>query len=348
MSGLPCGAPLPDVTLQLGPMFITISAVWGMLGLLTVQLYIYHLAFPSDRIYTKLLVFGIYLLELTQVILVTYDGSFVFAVQWGDFSRLGQLRLFWFSMPAMTGLVSFPVQLFYAWRLYNLSKNYWVTAIVVLTSVLQGGFTIWDTIAAHASPDLRTVVYTINYITVSLRFAATAACDILITVFTTYYLYRAKQRSSTRRTTITLDRLIKFTAETGLLTAAFAIVEVIIFAASKHTLLYTILLGIVPKMYSNCLLAVLNSRLQVSDGRITTSMGVNVITTVSLDNTHESGAIRAPSTGRSGITISISQVTDAQTTSLPDGSIEMQKLPNWTDGQTEEASVSDKVNGQAF
>ncbi|TCD70841.1 hypothetical protein EIP91_001532 [Steccherinum ochraceum] len=270
-----------NLTLQLGPMLLTWVLNWGLFGMLTVQLYIYHLAFRTDRVHIKTLVFGIYILELVQLVLVTRDGFAIFAAQWGEFEHLGDIRLLWFSMPIMTGLVSCPVQLFYAWRLYGLSKNLFVTGTVVLAAILQFAFAIWDGIEVHAAGNLQAGTsegrpkYTASahcrsrsHKIIHRHIAATVLCDLLITVFMTFYLWRAKTQITISRTNDLLSRLIRYTVETGLITSTFAVLEAIFFATSRNTLLYALCLGVVPKLYSNSLLAVLNSRLRFSNGQI--------------------------------------------------------------------------------
>ncbi|PFH49143.1 hypothetical protein AMATHDRAFT_148338, partial [Amanita thiersii Skay4041] len=46
---------------------------WGLFCALTVQVYIYYLAFPEDRKLNKWIVYIIYRLEIGHVICATYD-----------------------------------------------------------------------------------------------------------------------------------------------------------------------------------------------------------------------------------------------------------------------------------
>ncbi|KAK7028002.1 hypothetical protein VNI00_015089 [Paramarasmius palmivorus] len=53
---------------------------WGLYGVLTVQIYLYWIAFQTDRRIHQTLVYGLYILETAQTISLTYDGfqQFVF------------------------------------------------------------------------------------------------------------------------------------------------------------------------------------------------------------------------------------------------------------------------------
>lgn len=53
----PAGYPIQQVS---GPLIIACLLHWGLFGTLSVQLYLYYLAFPKDRTSTKCLVYGIY------------------------------------------------------------------------------------------------------------------------------------------------------------------------------------------------------------------------------------------------------------------------------------------------
>ncbi|PFH46600.1 hypothetical protein AMATHDRAFT_98023, partial [Amanita thiersii Skay4041] len=44
---------------------------WGLFGALTVQVYIYYLAFPEDRNWIKWTIYIVYGLEVTHVICAT-------------------------------------------------------------------------------------------------------------------------------------------------------------------------------------------------------------------------------------------------------------------------------------
>ncbi|TCD70842.1 hypothetical protein EIP91_001533 [Steccherinum ochraceum] len=299
--------PIPNLALQLGPMLLTWVLNWGLFGMLTVQLYIYQLAFRTDRVPTRVLVFGIYILELVQLILVSRDGFSVFAAQWGDFEHVGDMRLIWFSMPIMTGL-----------------------------AILQFAFAIWDGIEVHAAGNLQAITHTRSFTIAFSWLASSVLCDMLITAFMTFYLWRAKTQIPISKTNALLSRLIRYTVETGLITSTFTLLEAIFFAASRNTLLYVLYLGVVPKLYSNSLLAVLNSRLRFSNGQIGAA-DVSSIHFLSTNGNSSNGGINLDTFGTStnihnGIaqTINIAKISDVQwdDTPPPGDAIERSKLSN--------------------
>ena len=85
-------------------------------------------------------------------------------------------------------------------------------------------------------------------------FVSSAACDLLIAISTFYFLKRKKTYFKPTETTIT--RVIRVTVETGLICAACAILELVMFLAFANDTFYMPLCLSLSKLYSNSLLAV--------------------------------------------------------------------------------------------
>ena len=64
----------------------------------------YYMSFPNDRISAKTLVFGLYLIETVQTILVTHDMFHAYAIGWGDLAQLESAQLEWLSVPIFSGI----------------------------------------------------------------------------------------------------------------------------------------------------------------------------------------------------------------------------------------------------
>ncbi|TCD61562.1 hypothetical protein EIP91_008253 [Steccherinum ochraceum] len=255
---------LPNFALLLGPMLISQFMNWGLFGVLTVQLYIYYLAFPGDPRHRKLTVAMLYALETVQLILTTHDAFITYAAQWGDLAHVDGIKTLWIGIPIMTGLIGCVVQLFYARRVLLISRgNFWITGAVVITAITQAGLSIWAGVVAREIGQLTILPWSHNFNVFVVWLGTTAFCDLIITLSISYYLYKARRSLASRRTSIIVTRLIKLTIETGFVTAASAIVEAILFVVSRNTLMYSIFMGITCKLYSNCLLAILNARISM-------------------------------------------------------------------------------------
>jgi len=253
---------LPDITLITGPVVLGYLFNLGLFGALTVQCYMYYLAFPNDSRSMKCVVTVTYLLQVVQVVLTTIDAFRQYAAGWGDFLQLTKFGLLWFSVPILDGIVSAFVQTFYAWRIFAFSRNVYVSCVVVTMALFQLVFAIYS--GALLRSDNLNRMYQVATIT---WLSGTVVCDVTIAVSMIFLLQRARRRSGIERTTILLTRLITLTFETGAVCATFAIVNLVLFIRFQHTLLQFLPSLTLAKPYSNMLLAVFNSRIDIIGGR---------------------------------------------------------------------------------
>ena len=65
---------------------------------------LYYLAFPNDQMYMKCLVYGVYILEFIQSILITEDGFRIFVSSFGDVEAIDQVNTAWLSVPILTAI----------------------------------------------------------------------------------------------------------------------------------------------------------------------------------------------------------------------------------------------------
>ncbi len=62
---------------------------------------LYYLAFPKDRRLIKCIVYGIYIIEFVQTILVTHDAFAIFGYGFGDLEALTDVHFNWLVVPIM-------------------------------------------------------------------------------------------------------------------------------------------------------------------------------------------------------------------------------------------------------
>ncbi len=108
---------------------------WGLFGTLSVQLCtllqvilqqivyntfsldLYYLAFPNDRRLLKYLVYGIYVIEFVQTMIVAHDKFAVFGYGFGDIEALTRMNHSWLTVPVMSAVgarsVCYPLSVTY-------------------------------------------------------------------------------------------------------------------------------------------------------------------------------------------------------------------------------------------
>ncbi|TCD64910.1 hypothetical protein EIP91_003446 [Steccherinum ochraceum] len=253
----------------LGPALLAHLFNYGLLGILTVQVYLYYIAFPNDRYKYKITVGVVFVFELAQVSVATYDAFRMFASGWGNFVQADEIGLYWMSGPLMIETLGAFCQCFYTQRIYALGRNYSIVTPICFLSVLQFAFGVYAAVEVHNSPELSSGESGTVRIA-GLMWSCTAiACNTLITCSMFYHLWKAKRASPVKRssTSSTLSRMMLYTVETGFIAVATSIMALVCYAASQSTSLWFLWMMVIGKLYSNCLVAVLNARVRIEGGR---------------------------------------------------------------------------------
>jgi len=257
--------PIPSTIVQLtGPIFLGDIFNWGLFGALSVQCYIYYLAFPKDRSLPKWIVGIVYIIELIQTILSTRDGFLYFGYGWGNMNILNEVGIIWFSIPVMTGIVSCIVQLFFAWRIWVISRSMYIPIIISVFSVVQAAAGIWAGIHAKII-GIWSEVQKRNGPPTIVWLGGTAICDVLITITMFYCL--STSRNGFRATNAILVKFIRLTIETGLVTSTLAVLDLVMFLAVQDANYHLAPATMLSKLYSNSLMVLLNARIRILNGR---------------------------------------------------------------------------------
>ncbi|KAK0495046.1 hypothetical protein EDD18DRAFT_1355050 [Armillaria luteobubalina] len=90
MVPIPAGYPIEQLS---GPLVVGFLLHWGLFGTLSIQLYLYYLAFLEDRKSIKCLVYGVYIIEFVQTMLLTQDTFISFRYGFSDLEALTNVHL---------------------------------------------------------------------------------------------------------------------------------------------------------------------------------------------------------------------------------------------------------------
>ncbi|KAI0077533.1 hypothetical protein K474DRAFT_1707280 [Panus rudis PR-1116 ss-1] len=259
--------PIPPIIAQLtGPLFLGHLFNWGLFGALTVQTYVYYLAFPNDRVVPKTLVAFVYVLEVLQTVLATKDAFRNFGTGWGNMVDLDAVGLLWFSVPFLGSIISSTAQLFYAWRIWILSKKIWISVLIVALSLTQLVAGLYTGVIAHIIGEFSEGEFErLSVRNTIVWLGGTALCDVILAGSMIYFLNRAN--TGFRQTATLITKFIRVTVETGLVCATFAILDLSLFLAFQSNNYHLAPSIALSKLYSNSLLVVLNVRVQIVGGR---------------------------------------------------------------------------------
>ncbi|GAC95650.1 hypothetical protein PHSY_003226 [Pseudozyma hubeiensis SY62] len=234
--------------------------VW-LYGFSIVQAYIYYVNFKNDKPFMR---YFVLFLMLADTINAVFDQVFMYQYLVSNFGNLNYAarsnRAF-AADPVLTGIIAFSTQMFFAWRVYKLMHSKVMPALIAtgaLVSLLSAiGTTVGVEIVLFFQEFQKFQVVVILW----LGFAALT--DVLITGSLVFTLN--KSRTGFAATDDVITKLIKSTLQTGALTTAFAVIDLILFVASTTTLHLVFNLPLA-KLYVNSLLSTLNARVIIGQG----------------------------------------------------------------------------------
>ncbi|KAG2135451.1 hypothetical protein DEU56DRAFT_807089 [Suillus clintonianus] len=253
-----------DARVVIGPVQVCGLLSAALFGSLACQTYLYFARFANDHIALKATVSAVILIQLGHFVCVISTLWTMTVSTYGDPYQLSVLPLALDLAVPLSGLTVFVVQSFYAFRLWRLTKNVFLPIFCQMLSVLAQISTFVVTAKAISMTNVVTFgEQQLGLIEVS--FIARAACDLITTVGIAWGL--KKQRvSDIRGTSTMIDRLIKWTIETGLITSVMAFTLATWFLVLKQQNFMWIGVWLLwPDVVGNTLLASLNRRWLLRD-----------------------------------------------------------------------------------
>ncbi|KAJ7362892.1 hypothetical protein DFH08DRAFT_1025360 [Mycena albidolilacea] len=263
---------------QMGP--FTIPALvgtlvnWALFGALLVQVYLYTLAFPKDKLSYKMVVGFIFILEILQTVGDTRDAVRVFGSGWGNPQELELVGWAWFTAPILGSTIACVGQIFFAWRISIFGNSWYIPGVIAVVSLFQLAAGIWTGVMICRSHSfLQLQFHTLK--TPVAWLAAMALADLIIVAATVFYLMKHRNPDYSHTTRAAVSRILKInasasgtqvTVETGIPCSVFAIVNLYLFVAYSANN-YNLGIGIfMTKVYSNSIMVIMNSRAHISHG----------------------------------------------------------------------------------
>ncbi|KAI0787227.1 hypothetical protein BC629DRAFT_498007 [Irpex lacteus] len=155
----------------------------------------------------------------------------------------------------MTAIIAAMVQMFFAWRVKVLTGKWIIFAAIATCSFCQLCGGIGVAVAIHFIPAFADFLKFKAAVIIWLAFSA--AADVLIAVSLVWYL--RQHRTGFSGSDDAIDRIIRLTVQTGLITAVCATVDLIVFLVDD-TNVHTAFNLPLAKLYTNTLLSSLNTR----------------------------------------------------------------------------------------
>ncbi|KAJ7452641.1 hypothetical protein FB451DRAFT_695080 [Mycena latifolia] len=226
-------------------------------GILTVQAYLYYESFPGDHWHLKSLVAVLWCLDLTHLVLICQTVYHYLIDNWGNDLALLESTIELDLHLVLVGAATILCQGFFLHRVWKFSKGNWllvgVLALMCLTTV---GLDVDMSIALSKNKSITTI--NSGEGEVIAMFSIGAAVDLFIAILLCWYLQQG--RSPFERTNFMLARVIQYTVATGLATSLLAIGCIAAYLIKPNSFIFIGMHFSLGRMYTNALLATLNSR----------------------------------------------------------------------------------------
>ncbi|KAJ4469530.1 hypothetical protein J3R30DRAFT_1564226 [Lentinula aciculospora] len=283
-------APIFHVELTFGPMLIGVYFNMILFGVLLNQMHFYFQTYKSDALWIKCLVAYLFVVETTNTVFDMVIMYQPLITEYGTQKAVANFPTLFMTEPIVVVLVSMPIQCFFAWRIRKITKSYIIPGLIVVLALTSatGGFITGVKVAILKlfikKPEL--------HWSALLWFLPSCLADIIITVTLVQSL--SKRKTAFGVTNTMIDKLIRMTVQTGMITAVCAIGDVACFMALPHTAINFTWDLALAKLYTNCLMSTLNARSALVNKSQTSTSGmfINVI-----DSIHPKDSRRQTSSG---------------------------------------------------
>jgi len=209
-----------------------------------------------DSIGLKGLVALLFILDTLHTVLSTYSVYWYLILNFGNVANLDMNMWAMNTQADVNGLIGYLVQLFYARRLYTMSKN---IVIPVIITILGGIYFVLGFVFTAKAFELKQFsrYSSLNWV-ICTGMGSTALADIMITVAMCCYLHR--NRIVFPRTEPIVMTLVFYGINSGLVTSTLATGMLVCFLALRTTMTWVVLFWLMGKGYVNSFLFMLNNR----------------------------------------------------------------------------------------
>ncbi|KAF7327343.1 hypothetical protein MKEN_00311900 [Mycena kentingensis (nom. inval.)] len=236
-----------------------------LFGTLFIQVYVYKLCFPKDRPAIKALVSFVFISMLVCTCLNAADLQRWYGSGYGDLRVFIKTGFSPFYTPLMGSVIGLVVQLFFCYRITVFRANSWTlwwACAIAAVSFMQAaggmGGGLKSYIAANQDHDkARTIL-------VYMWLVGSAVADVAIAVTMTYLLSQASEP----QTRDIVHGVIQLIIETNSFSASVAIIGLVLFAGLPTTNYFICPTMVLPGIYANTLLVLLNNRAAPSRSRL--------------------------------------------------------------------------------
>ncbi|KAK0491785.1 hypothetical protein EDD18DRAFT_1465785 [Armillaria luteobubalina] len=234
-------------------------------GMMSVQSLLYFKLFPKDKPKIKTLVTLLWLLDVAHSATVWAGLWNYLIIHFDDTARINQIPQAISVTIILTAISTVLVHLFFAERIFRLSRNNWILAVLIVILAFLRLACACVTAGAMLSIETYSGFRDKFDWVFSAGLGLSSAVDILITGSLLKLLHTTRKSSLSFDHII--DSLILYTLECGAVTCAATIASMICWLTMNNNLVFLGLHFVISKLYSNSLLATLITRYELRNSR---------------------------------------------------------------------------------
>ncbi|KAJ7246789.1 hypothetical protein B0H12DRAFT_1125825 [Mycena haematopus] len=250
--------PTVDVRLIYGPLLIGVWFNLILFGVLVTQQLAYFEYTRKDPLWMRAFVWSVFAVQTLNAV---FDMEFMFQALILNYGGIpNNFPTLLVTEPLCVVIVAFPIQLFFLWRLKTLTGNIRAPAIICVFAVIAFAGGIWTTAMVPIVRKFSNA--SMFHRPAELWLLTTAITDVCIAVSLAIALKSKKSGFAPSDTVV--DRIIRMTVQTGMLTALFSILDVVCYLSLQGETFNFMWNIPLTRLYANCLLSTLNARQDLS------------------------------------------------------------------------------------
>ncbi|KAL4244635.1 hypothetical protein ABKN59_009177 [Abortiporus biennis] len=248
---------LPKLDNTLGALFIGLIAAAILFGITCVQIYTYFVvSMKKDRFILRSLVAFLGLLDALDLICVAHVAYFFTITNYANPSALGDVPWSVTGFNTIANLNDVIIRGILIDRIWKVSKNKYLVIGLWFGNLAASGFSLSSSIRVQIIHNLQNLDPIFWLFCVGYSLIATE--DTVIAATLCVILWGKK--TGFKRTDTQINKLMRYSIHTGVLTSLVAICIVITYTTMPHNFVFIGIYVTLPKFYLNALLATLNGR----------------------------------------------------------------------------------------
>ncbi|OSC97545.1 hypothetical protein PYCCODRAFT_1440062 [Trametes coccinea BRFM310] len=266
---------MSDLNVTVGALLVGVLVTAVGYGITTLQTYMYMNRFPKDPWYIRWTVWSLLILDTSHIVLSWHMTYYYLIINFNNPPALDNSVWSFNITVVVTAVITVIVHCFYARRVFILGNRNWILVALIL-SLSMVRLICGSIVTAKIFVLKKLALLPIKIpAEVGTGLGAGTLADIIITSSLVYFL-REHKSGFNHRLDSTLDKIIYWTVNNGLLTSVVGLVVIVTFSVMPDNMVFLGVHLLLSKLYANSLLATLNFR-QAQRGRGLDTDGTSAI-----------------------------------------------------------------------